>query len=223
MYLYIATFIVSVALTGSSLFTDLQPPLNTDSTCHLCLLLQSKNLPIMRQVAIIFIQLLEAGVGTHGSKKEIKKENNTEMKNEVQNENENKNENENNKENENNEIAPIIKPKKLFDIDTTAHMDRYSIEENWDSFTATQILLIRDSIFSVLRTCVCLREYPVTVLIVWNVQVRTHCALTHFPHLLHDAYVFIFGPFCRIQFFILLFYLLLYFILLSASTCHTMS
>ena len=181
MYLFNPILIVSVALTGSSLFTDLQPPLNTDSTCHLCLLLQSKNLPIMRQVAIIFIQLLEAGVGTHGGKKEIKKENNNEMKNEMNNEmkNEVKNENENedNKENENNEITPIVKPKKLFDIDTTAHMDRYSIEENWDSFTATQILLIRDSIFSVLRTCVCLREYPVTVLIVWNVQVRTHFVL----------------------------------------------
>ena len=195
MYLHNPIFIVSVALTGSSLFTDLQPPLNTDSTCHLCLLLQSKNLPIMRQVAIIFIQLLEAGVGTHGGKKEIKKENNTEMKNEVQNENEKKNENENNKENENNEITSIIKPKKLFDIDTTAHMDRYSIEENWDSFTATQILLIRDSIFSVLRTCVCLREYPVTVLIVWNVQVRTHFVFAYLHHLLHNAYGFFLGFF----------------------------
>ena len=127
----------------------------------------------MRQVAIIFIQLLEAGVGTHVASSKEKNESNNEVKNE------NENENENNKENENNEITLIAKTKKLFDIDTTAHNDRYSIEENWDSFTATQILLIRDSIFSVLRTCVCIREYPVTVLIVWNIQVRsTFCACT---------------------------------------------
>ena len=147
----------------------------------------------MRQVAIIFIQLLEAGVGTHvtnndNSKSEnksdsrndsvnkSKNDSKNESKDEITNDNENQNENENG----NNELTPIANTKKLFEIDTTPHYDRYSVEDNWDSFTATQILLIRDSIFSVLRTCVCLREYPVTVLIVWNIQVRSHFLFTLF-------------------------------------------
>jgi hypothetical protein len=149
----------------------------------------------MRQVAIIFIQLLEAGVGIHAtnndnSKNDTTNDNTNDSRNTSKNttkndskntsKNESKDEitNENENQNENNELTPITNTKKLFEIDTTPHYDRYSVEDNWDSFTATQILLIRDSIFSVLRTCVCLREYPVTVLIVWNIQVRSHSVLT---------------------------------------------
>ena len=140
----------------------------------------------MRQVAIIFIQLLEAGVGTHITNNDRKNDSKkvTSSRNDSKNtsKNESKDEitNENDNQNDNNELTPITNTKKLFEIDTTPYMDRYSVEDNWDSFTATQILLIRDSIFSVLRTCVCLREYPVTVLIVWNVQVRSHFVLTLF-------------------------------------------
>lgn len=151
----------------------------------------------MRQVAIIFIQLLEAGVGIHVTNNDNSKNDTTndskndstntsknttknDSKNTSKNESKDEitNENENDNQNRNNEFTPIANTKKLFEIDTTPHYDRYSVEDNWDSFTATQILLIRDSIFSVLRTCVCLREYPVTVLIVWNIQVRSHLVLT---------------------------------------------
>jgi hypothetical protein len=155
----------------------------------------------MRQVAIIFIQLLEAGVGIHvtnndnskndttnDSKNDSKNTSKNTTKNDSRNtsKNESKDEvtNETENQNESKELTPIANTKKLFEIDTTPHYDRYSVEDNWDSFTATQILLIRDSIFSVLRTCVCLREYPVTVLIVWNIQVRSHLVLTLFFSLL---------------------------------------
>ena len=42
----------------------------------------------------------------------------------------------------------------------------------WSPFTEIQITLLRDSIFSILCSCSSLPDYPITVLIVWNIQVR---------------------------------------------------